>query len=175
MFQVPFQIRRAVADDADSLSAFARSVFSLGGRPGATHADLEAYFSAKLTPAHFRTSIANAHHLLLVAEVEREIAGYGEIVRDVPAPQIAEPRPSELRKLYVGPRYHGLGIADALMRDLLRDAAHPVWLSVFSENPRAIRFYERWGFKIIGTHDFLVGDDPQQDFVMRRDESKGTA
>jgi len=44
-----------------------------------------------------------------------------------------------------------------------------VWLSVYSENPRAIAFYKKWGFHIAGSQEFLVGADPQQDFLMRRD------
>ncbi len=175
MSQLEFQVRRATLADAEALSAFAREVFPLGGRPGASQADLDTYFESKITPAHFRTAIADENVLLFVAEWESEVAGYGELLRKSPHPQIVEPSPSEVRKLYVGPRFHGHGIADALMRAMLAEANNPVWLGVFSENPRAIRFYERWGFKIIGTQTFLVGDDPQDDFLMRCDQRKGTA
>ena len=174
MSPLEFTLRRGTLADAECLSLFAREVFPLGGRPGASQADLDAYFESKITPEHFRSSIANENNLVIVAESGNGIAGYGELLRSSPHPEIPEPNPSEVRKLYVGPRFHGLGISDALMRALLAEAAHPVWLSVFSENPRAVRFYERWGFKIIGTQQFLVGTDSQQDFLMRRDAQKGT-
>jgi ribosomal protein S18 acetylase RimI-like enzyme len=174
MSPLDFNLRRATAADAESLSAFARVVFPLGGRPGASQADLDAYFESKITPAHFHAAIADNNVILLIAESENQIAGYGELLRTSPHPQIPESNPSEVRKLYVGPRFHGVGIADALMRAMLAEAADPVWLGVFSENPRAIRFYERCGFKIIGTQHFLVGNDPQEDFLMRRDQLKGT-
>jgi len=41
-----------------------------------------------------------------------------------------------------------------------------LWLSAFSENGRAIAFYTRWGFRIAGEHDFVVGNDRQRDYVM---------
>ena len=33
---------------------------------------------------------------------------------------------------------------------------------------QAIRFYERWGFRRVGAHVFVVGKDPQNDLLMRR-------
>ncbi|ABF40149.1 GCN5-related N-acetyltransferase [Candidatus Koribacter versatilis Ellin345] len=175
MPRVVFFTRRASTSDAEALSEFARAVFPLGGRPGAAQADLDAYFEEKLTPDRFREAIADTNVVLFIAEFEQKIAGYGELWHDSPHPQLTEPHPSEVRKLYVGPNFHGSGVAHALMLEMLAYAAHPVWLGVFSENPRAIRFYERFGFKIIGTQQFLVGNDPQEDFLMRRDEQKGTA
>jgi len=41
-----------------------------------------------------------------------------------------------------------------------------IWLGVWEKNPRAISFYQKWGFKEVGTHIFHVGDDPQRDFIM---------
>jgi ribosomal protein S18 acetylase RimI-like enzyme len=61
------------------------------------------------------------------------------------------------------------------MRELLRAteaACEAIWLSVYSENARAIAFYTRSGFRLAGEHDFLVGEDRQKDFLMRRDVAK---
>jgi ribosomal protein S18 acetylase RimI-like enzyme len=59
------------------------------------------------------------------------------------------------------------------MRELLALAddrcTGALWLSVFSENRRALSFYERWGFRIVGTQRFLVGTDPQLDYLMLRE------
>ena len=171
-------VRPAVPAEAEALSVFAAKVFPLGGRPGADPADLEAYFAAELTPDRFRALSQDPGVVLLVAESERQIAGYAALVHDCKHPKLPANSPAELRKLYVVPDHHGRGVADALMRELLlavRTSADVVWLSVFSENARAIAFYQRWGFRLVGTHDFLVGEDRQKDFLMQRDaDSKGT-
>jgi ribosomal protein S18 acetylase RimI-like enzyme len=44
-----------------------------------------------------------------------------------------------------------------------------IWLTVWENNGRAIRFYERWGFQKVGVYDFVVGRDIQKDLVFLRD------
>ena len=41
-----------------------------------------------------------------------------------------------------------------------------MWLSVWERNPRAIAFYGKCGFRLVGTKDFWVGSDRQTDHVM---------
>jgi ribosomal protein S18 acetylase RimI-like enzyme len=55
------------------------------------------------------------------------------------------------------------------MRDVLaRAEGATLWLGVWEENPRAIAFYAKWSFVVVGQKTFLVGDDPQTDHVMQR-------
>jgi len=166
-------VRYAMSDDAEALSIFAAAVFPSGGPPGADPQDLAHYIATELTTDRFRTLIENPNATLLVAELARHICGYALLLRSSPHPQIEGGVPAEVRKLYVAPAHHGRGVADELMRQALAslqwDGLAVVWLSVYSENPRAIAFYKKWGFRIVGRHEFLVGADRQQDFVMRRD------
>jgi|SRR5579859_5553440 len=166
-------VRCAMHEDAEALSAFAAAVFPLGGRPGADPLDLAHYIAAELTAERFRTLIENPNAILLVAETGDQICGYALVLRSSPHPQIEGVAPAEVRKFYVAPAYHGRGVAGELIREALasleRDRLAVVWLSTYSENPRAIAFYKKWGFHIVGTQEFLVGADPQKDFLMRRD------
>ena len=41
------------------------------------------------------------------------------------------------------------------------------WLGVWKQNTGAIRFYERHGYVIFGEHNFQLGDDIQQDYLMK--------
>jgi ribosomal protein S18 acetylase RimI-like enzyme len=43
-----------------------------------------------------------------------------------------------------------------------------IWLGVWERNERAIRFYERWEFEIVGARQFTLGSDLQNDLVMVR-------
>lgn len=43
-----------------------------------------------------------------------------------------------------------------------------LWLTVWQEAPRSIRFYEKNGFEICGTETFWLGDDAQKDWLMRK-------
>ena len=43
-----------------------------------------------------------------------------------------------------------------------------VWLGVWEQNPRAIRFYEKNGFVPFDTHVFILGEDKQTDILMKK-------
>lgn len=81
-------------------------------------------------------------------------------------------RPStELRQLYVLKPWQGKGIAEELMRWVLDRArqlgAEDVYLSVYVDNHRARRFYERYGFEFVGPYAFMVGNQADEDQIMR--------
>jgi ribosomal protein S18 acetylase RimI-like enzyme len=58
------------------------------------------------------------------------------------------PYPLELQALNVGREFHGTGLAQALVRELLGDRRAYLW--VVEDNPRARRFYEKVGFRADG-------------------------
>ena len=43
-----------------------------------------------------------------------------------------------------------------------------IWLDVWQKNERALAFYRKWGFSIVGSQPFLLGHDLQEDFIMVR-------
>jgi len=77
----------------------------------------------------------------------------------------------ELHQLYVLGGWHGEGLGPALMdwvvtraRELERSE---LILSVYIDNHRARRFYQRYGFEEIGRYTFMVGEQPDDDRLMR--------
>ena len=44
-----------------------------------------------------------------------------------------------------------------------------IWLGVWEQNRKAISFYQKHGFYIIGKYEFVIGEDIQTDNIMRRD------
>jgi hypothetical protein len=45
---------------------------------------------------------------------------------------------------------------------------HTIWLGVWEHNQRAIDFYTRWGFEKFAEHDFILGNDVQKDWLMKK-------
>jgi ribosomal protein S18 acetylase RimI-like enzyme len=45
--------------------------------------------------------------------------------------------------------------------------AKTLYLSVWENNHRAQRFYQRYGFKHLGEHKFMVGNSADRDFIWR--------
>lgn len=82
------------------------------------------------------------------------------------------PKPVELARIYLEDKVIGRGYGAALMQACLEAAREggyeTVWLGVWAENDRAIRFYEQWGFSLVGSHAFAFGGEVQTDLVLAR-------
>ena len=79
----------------------------------------------------------------------------------------------EIGAMYVRDAARGTGLADALLRAALDHAAgvvEQVQLTVNAQNPRAIKFYERHGFRPIGRipRSLHVGERYYDDLLMLR-------
>lgn len=163
-------IRRAVIDDAEAIAELAAASFALACPPGTRQADLEAYIGSELTPARFRMHLADPGRSTFLAVLGDGLAGYLMIGSDAPPAAVTATRPMELCKLYVRAEHHGQGIADRLMaaaKQAALSADHDaLWLGVFQRNARALAFYRRHGFEVVGEQRFLVGSDPQEDYLM---------
>src|SRR3546814_1338955 len=78
-----------------------------------------------------------------------------------------------LHQLYVGAAAKGTGVAAALIEwgiAWARERASILYLSVFTENPRAQAFYRRYGFVDVGRNAFRVGDHIDEDRIWRLDQ-----
>ena len=161
--------RRATPDDAATLAELGTATFvdTFGHlyQPG----DLAIFLENHSVEGWSRELVDPAFEVMLAEDWDRAI-GYTKIG---PPHLPFEPRgkAAELRQLYVVEEYKGQGIAAALIdwvieRARARGAGH-LYLSVFIDNHRARRFYERYGFEPEGTYAFMVGSHADEDIVMR--------
>lgn len=131
-----------------------------------------AAFLRKLSEESWAAELAQPDLQVRLAEAGGDPAGY---IKLGPLTLPVEPRrPAlELRQLYLLRPYHGLGIAQALMEWVLaharRRGAEELYLSVWSENHRARRFYERYGFVFVAPYAFMVGEQADEDEILRLD------
>jgi ribosomal protein S18 acetylase RimI-like enzyme len=106
-----------------------------------------------------------------IAEVDGEAAGYVKL-GPLKLPVEAQGKGLLLDQLYVLKEHHGSGIARDLMDWSLDEAARrgaaQIFLTVFVDNHRARRFYDRYGFEAVGHYDFKVGNHVDEDIIMRK-------
>jgi ribosomal protein S18 acetylase RimI-like enzyme len=176
--------RVATPADADEVAAVAARTFALACPPSTTAEAIAEHVRTVLSPARFRAHLADPAHRVVLAEVDGRAVGYTMVVAAPPAdPDVAGAlrlRPViELSKVYVEAGHHGVGVARPLMAETLRiarelagevgrEAEAGIWLGVNEHNARALRFYERSGFRIVGTRSFRLSDAVETDHVMER-------
>jgi diamine N-acetyltransferase len=167
-----WRLRPATAADAASLAAFAETMFRDTFSAANTPDDMDAYCAGAFGEALQRAEIEDTALSTVLAEDSGRLVGYVQFgAGDAPA-CVSPPPAWELRRLYVAPESKGSGLARELtaraVSGALAGGAASLWLGVWERNPRAIRFYEKAGFKVVGEHTFQLGRDPQRDLIMTR-------
>lgn len=168
------RIRPARRDDLDVLAELAALTFRDAFAGDNAPADVNAYVSASFSTERLRAEFADARNRFLLAffgDTGPPI-GYAKLRTGRADPSVQGPAPIELERLYVARSAIGRGIGAALMRACLDSAGRTghgtLWLGVWERNARAIAFYERWGFEVVGDHVFRLGADEQTDLIMER-------
>ena len=170
-------IRQAQPSDAAELASVAAATFALACPPGTAPESIAEFIASTLSEERFGHYLVDPTRDIRLAEHDGAAAGYTMLVFGEPAAaDVAAAisiRPTfELSKVYVLSDRHGVGIAAPLMTATL-DAARErgalgIWLGVNAQNARAIRFYEKSGFAIVGKKTFMVGPELHHDHVMER-------
>lgn len=161
--------RDANESDADTLAALFRETFTETFAHLYQPADLAA-FLAEHTAEHWAEQLRDDAFAIRIAEDAGEAVGLAKIG---PVKLLVEDSSPalELRQLYVRPRVRGSGVAAMLLDWVIKAAsargAENLYLSVYTENLRAQRFYSRYGFVAVGPVVFMVGNQADQDIIMR--------
>ncbi len=107
-----------------------------------------------------------------VAEESGRMIGYCKLGLDHTLPLDLPGRTViELKQLYMRSSHFGSGVADNLMEWAIDSARNQnmddIVLSVYSDNPRAQRFYQRYGFAHAANCFFMVGAHRDDEFLYR--------
>ena len=127
-------------------------------------------FLSTMTADRFRAEIGDDRFTFRLAFDSGRIVGYVKL-GPPELPVETPPDTIELCQLYVLKDWRGAGIAASLMDWALgtvaSEGARHIQLSVYVDNHRARRFYERYGFHAVGRYDFMVGSHADEDIVLR--------
>lgn len=165
-------IRRAEPKDAAVLAELGRQTFVESHGHSASKEILDVYLNAKYNPKAFLDDLsdpANLFHLLVCGEI---VVGYAKLSLNISHSNVAEPNAAKLDRLYVLEAYHDQKLGLTLFNHQLELARtmnqQAMWLFVWVENHRAIRFYTKAGFEIVGSHQFaLSASHTNENHVMR--------
>lgn len=168
-------IRQATVEDAKLLTDLAYTTFwdAFAHHPKNAPDDLNHYMRQAFNVEQITNELADSRNIFLIAEIGDEAAGYSKIILDNIEPGITAERPVELSRLYSHQKHLGQGIGQRLMDACFERARvegrDVMWLGVWEYNPRAQRFYEKNGFRVVGSHVFLLGKDAQTDLLMQKE------
>lgn len=158
-------LARLRADEAEAVSALARIVWQATYPALIPQAQIDAMLADRYAPARIREQLADPHHAWWAARVDHALAGFAHAYLDDAG--------CKLDKLYVHPKRQRRGIGAALLGEVeawaRANRARCLWLQVNRGNAQAIRAYEKYGFRIVESRVFDIGDGfVMDDHVMEK-------
>ena len=167
-------IRIAKSEDVNAIAQLSTQTFRDTFATEDNEPDIAAYLKTACSIEQIEQELADERNTFLLAIAPSLTApiGYAKLRVGTSEPCIDATNPIELERLYVDKAAIGGGVGSKLMQDCLERVGKLnydiIWLGVWENNPRAIRFYERWNFETVGSHVFQLGSDKQNDLIMQR-------
>ncbi|HKO79893.1 MAG TPA: GNAT family N-acetyltransferase [Chitinophagaceae bacterium] len=122
--------------------------------------DINKYLKEKYDYDIVKAELRNSKNNYHIIYYNKQPAGYSKIILNEPSPTIQLQNVTKLERLYLLKEFYGLKLGSELFSfnvHLSRNNNQAgMWLYVWKENDRAIRFYKKAGFEIIGSYDFKI-------------------
>ncbi len=161
---VEITYRKAASPDALTLSVLATQVFldtyaAQGIRPAVAR-EVRHYLSEEA----FAALLADPRRAILVAEREDHLLGFAQLTHGQTHPLLPpEPQATELSRLYVQRPFLGKGLGKELLARsetlAAREGAEILWLTAWTGNAHALRFYEARGYQDVGASAYTFEED----------------
>lgn len=157
--------------DLDQLVEISRTTFIDAFRSQNNPEDFEHYLATAFNPGQLNSELRNSNTAFYFAMAGDTLAGYFKLNAGDAQSETKDENGIELERIYVRAHYQGKQIGRQMLekvKELARSQNKEyLWLGVWEENTRAIRFYENLGFTRFGTHPYYIGSDKQTDWLMK--------
>ena len=165
-------VRIATNKDAALIADLSRDTFYNAFAPFNTKEDMDKFMDEVFTREKLMAELNQPGNIFLLAYTGDNVAGYVRLRdRNIPEDSPGTDNTIEIARIYTVTSEIARGIGTALMQECISIAKEKqrdyIWLGVWEKNDKAIRFYERFGFKKFGEHEFVLGNDRQTDWLMR--------
>lgn len=166
-------LRAPTLEDLQSLAQLGRDTFIETFGPLYREEDLNHFLTEVYSDAVIAEELADQKLTHRVIEFKGELIAFIKVGPVHVPVETPPPDSAEIWQIYVRQSFLGKGLGDQLMAWAMvyfeSIKAEKIYVSVFSENPRAIRFYEKYGFRKVDEYGFPVGDQIDLEWIMKKD------
>lgn len=167
------RIRECAMDDLVTLREFSYKTYDDTFRHMNTPSNMKAYLEQAFDICKLRDELSNSNSSFYFLYSDEELSGYLKLNEYKVQTDIYDPQSLEIERIYVAREFQGKGLGNVLVNKAIDVSKIRgklfVWLGVWEKNDKAILFYKKNGFYVIGKHSFFMGEEEQTDFMMRRD------
>ncbi|MDF2613047.1 MAG: acetyltransferase [Clostridia bacterium] len=165
-------IRKCEESDLLTLQDIAYHTYDETFSPLNKAATMAAYLEDAFNLEKLKQELHNQHSMFYFLYRDKVLTGYMKLNDFGAQTDIYDPEALEIERIYLLKEYQGEGLGQVLMDEAIEKARqmdkHYVWLGVWEKNTKGIAFYKKNGFNVFTTHTFIMGDEKQKDFIMRK-------
>lgn len=169
---MPITICEADACDVETLQHVGRQTFMETFAERNTAENMQRYLEDNFGREQVLEELANPHSRFYLAWDGGTPIGYLKVNFGQAQTDVYDEDSLEIQRIYVLQAYHGKKVGQMFYEKALEIALAEkkayLWLGVWEENFRAMRFYQKNGFVAFSTHPFVMGDDVQTDILMKK-------
>ncbi|MBQ0733201.1 GNAT family N-acetyltransferase [Aquimarina celericrescens] len=166
-------IKVATLDDAESISFLGKKTFDQSfGHLFHDRIDLTSYLNETFSYEKISNSISKTHNIYWIVYKGNLSVGYAKLKLNSSSKFIKSDKICKLQKIYLCRGTSSKGIGSVLQQIIFDKAIDQgnehLWLSVLKQNKRAITFYDRNKYQIVGDHSFIIGKQKFDFWVMSK-------
>jgi len=166
-------VRYATNNDATLIADISRQTFYETFAAENRKEDMDKFLSEQFTKGKLIMEVGNMENIFLLVYSGDDVAGYAKLREAKEPEKLKNVKTMEIARIYAMPNMIGKGVGNLLMKTSISIAKEKgkevIWLGVWEKNIRAIDFYKKWGFEKFDVSDFLLGDDVQCDWLMKKE------
>ena len=155
-------IQKATITDAATIAEIGKKSFIESHGHSASATDIDSYVSKKYTLDAIREEIENPENIYHLIFYKGQAAGYSKIILNAANENIPAANVTTLDRLYLLKDFYDLKLGSALLEFNINISKEfhqaGMWLYTWTENKRAIDFYHKTGFNIIGKANFKISE-----------------
>ena len=155
-------IVKAKAEDYQLLADIGSVSFIESHGNSASAADIDKYINEKYSYDAIKEELSDTKNIYHIIYHDQQPAGFSKIILNVPHTNIILKNVTKMERIYLLKEFYGMRSGYELFKFNLvlskMNNQSGMWLYVWKKNQRAVSFYKKAGFKVIGSHDFKISD-----------------
>ena len=167
------QLQKCTAEHLDQLVKLSKKTFVDAFEQVNDPEDFKTYIDKAFAKEQIADELKNPDSSFYFTYLDQQLAGYFKLNEQAAQTDINEADALEVERIYVLQGFQGMRIGQWMMEEIknigISRNKNYLWLGVWEENVKAVRFYERHGFVKFGKHPYYIGKDRQMDWLMRFD------
>lgn len=165
------RLQKCTPADLDLLAKISRKTFVDAFEKANNPIDFKNYTNQAFSHDSLLRELDNTDTSFYFVFKDTHLSGYFKLNENQSQTDLKSKETIELERIYVLQNFQGQQIGKWILNRVKKIAFEKqkkfLWLGVWEENGKAIKFYEKHGFSKFAKHPYYIGNDKQTDWLMR--------